>query len=94
MKVEDFEFYEEEFVDYLKNVRKCNERSIFGYVAKVRRFFKLYHTLNEETVNEYYEWLTDGKKAQTVNSYTLALNVYIHFLKRNIILNSTIFWEN
>lgn len=84
---EDFEFYEKEFIDYLKNVRKCNERSIFGYVERVKRFFKLYHTLNEETANEYYEWLTDGKKAQTVNSYTLSLNVYIHFLENKFNTN-------
>lgn len=79
--MEDFEYFESEFIDYLKDIRKCNERTIHGYVQVVRSFFKNYHTLNEETINEFFEWINDNKKAQTINSYTLSMNVYIHFLE-------------
>ncbi len=79
--MEDFEYFENEFIDYLKDIRKCNERTIHGYVQVVRSFFKNYHTLNEETINEFFEWINDNKKAQTINSYTLSMNVYIHFLE-------------
>lgn len=79
--MEDFEYFESEFIDYLKDIRKCNERTIHGYVQVVRSFFKSYHTLNEETVNEFFEWINDNKKAQTINLYTRAMNVYIHFLE-------------
>ena len=79
--MEDFEYFENEFIDYLKDIRKCNERTIHGYVQVVRSFFKNYHTLNEETINEFFEWINDNKKSQTINSYTLSMNVYIHFLE-------------
>ncbi len=80
--MEDFEYFENEFIDYLENVRKCNERSIHSHIQTVKSFFKTYHTLNEETINEFFEWINDNKKTQTVNSYTLSINVYIHFLEQ------------
>ena len=80
--MEDFEYFESEFIEYLENVRKCNERSIHSHIQTVKSFFKTYHILNEETVNEFFEWINDNKKTQTVNSYTLSINVYIHFLEQ------------
>lgn len=80
--MEDFEYFESEFIEYLENIRKCNERSIHSHIQTVKSFFKTYHILNEETVNEFFEWINDNKKTQTVNAYTLSINVYIHFLEQ------------
>ena len=77
--MEEFEYFEDEFTEFLKN-RNCNERTIFGRLQRVGSFFNNYGSLNEETYNEYYEYLNDNCKPSTVNSSIIALNLYVKFL--------------
>ena len=79
--MEEFEYFEDEFTEFLKN-RNCNERNIFGRLQRVGSFFNNYGSLNEETYNEYYEYLNDNCKPSTVNSSIIALNLYVKFLEQ------------
>ena len=79
--MEDFEFYEEEFVDYLKN-RNCNDRTINKRISVLKTFFKAYKVLNDITYNDYYEDITDRLKPASVNSCVIALNLYVLFLEK------------
>ena len=79
--MDEFEYFEDEFTEFLKN-RNSNERTIYGRLQRVRSFFNNYGSLNEETYNEYYEYLNDNCKPSTVNSSIISLNLYVKFLEQ------------
>lgn len=81
MEKENFEYFENEFIQFLKN-RNSNERTIHGRIERLRNFFKTYEVLNEETYNEYYEYLNDKLKPSSVNSSIITLNLYVKFLEQ------------
>lgn len=79
--MEDFEYFEDEFIQFMKN-KGNSERTIVNRLFTIKKFFKQYHILNEENYNAYYEYMLDNHKPATINAHILTLNLYIQFLEK------------
>lgn len=75
-----FDFYEDEYKKYL-NERDVSERTVYTYITTVKRFFKEYKELSEDTYDEFLENIQDNLKANSTNSNIRGINNYIDFLE-------------
>jgi len=89
--MKNFEFDEEGFIKYCKQ-KKNSERSIHNKLDTLKRFYKNYNILSEDTYRDFYEDISDRNKSATINNKVNVINDYIRYLqvKHNINLSE---WE-
>lgn len=79
-------------IDYEKRLRKeeMSENTIKSYVGTAKKFLADYGAINRSNTLAYKEHLISNYKPATVNNRILALNNFLHFLKRDNLKVKTI----
>lgn len=72
-------------IDYEKRLRRdeMTENTIKSYVGSAKRFLSEYEAVNRNSTLAYKEHLISNYKPATVNNRILALNNFLHFLKKD-----------
>lgn len=71
--------------NYEKSMRKSEmaENTIRSYMGTVRRFFRDYESINRNNLLHYKEYLVSNYKPTTVNVRILAINHFLHYIKKD-----------
>ncbi len=79
-------------IDYEKRLRKdeMSENTIKSYVGTAKRFLAEYEAVNRNSTLAYKECLISHYKPATVNNRILALNNFLHFLRKDNLQLKTI----
>lgn len=80
------------FSKYEKYLRKAemSENTIKSYMGTLNFYLGTYGTIDRGNILQYKEYLISNYKAATVNNRILALNNFLHFIKRDDLKVKTI----
>ena len=72
-------------IEYEKMLRRQEmaENTIKSYVGTAKRFLSTYEAINRNNILAYKEHLISNYKPATVNNRILALNHFLHYLRKD-----------
>ena len=82
----------EMLVNYEKYLRKAemSENTIKSYIGTVNFYLRTYGTINRSNILKYKEYLILNYKVATINNRLLAINNFLHFLKKDSLKVKTV----